>query len=66
MAIKERRRAYLGEDVVTILNQSGQGRNADVEIRLPSGFTKTVKRKELQMIDLSEPNAKLKFDPDIN
>lgn len=62
MPTRERKRAYLGTELVTVLRRKGN----DVEIRNSHGFVKTVARKDLQYIDDSEPNATLKYDSEIN
>lgn len=56
----ERKRAYRGEEVVTIL-KGRPGRRGKVEIRNAFGYTETVDGKTLQAIPADEPIAKLKF-----
>lgn len=58
MATKTRKRAYLGDEVVTVLRRKGN----DVEIRNAHGFVKQVARKDLVYIEDDEPNAKLTYE----
>lgn len=57
----ERERMYLGEEVVTVLNRSGRGKNAQVNIRKSTGFITTVAAKDLTPMDKTDPKAKLHF-----
>jgi hypothetical protein len=57
----KRERAYLGEEIVTVLSADGNGRNAKVEVRDMWGFVKIVKASELKRMDESDPAKTFEF-----
>jgi hypothetical protein len=57
----KRERAYLGEEIVTVLSADGNGRNAKVEVRDMWGFIKIVKASELKRMSPDDPHASFEF-----
>jgi hypothetical protein len=61
MMMATRERAYLGEEIVTVLSSDGNGKNANVEIRNAFGFVTTVKAHELKKMDDADPSKSFVF-----
>lgn len=58
----KRERAMLDGELVTILNVTGPGKNAKVEIRTATGFVTTVSARQLKRLDANDPNRWLDTD----
>ena len=56
-----RERAYLGEQIVTVLSADGNGKNANVEIRDAFGYVQIVKAHELTKMDEADPLKRFDF-----
>ena len=56
-----RERAYLGEEIVTVLSATGNRKNAKVEVRNAFGFVKTVKASELRRMTDDDPAKTFDF-----
>lgn len=57
----ERYRAMLGDQMVTIIDLKGTSKNSDVEIRDQFGYTRTVKRKDLKLLDKRDEVATFEY-----
>lgn len=54
----ERRRAWLGDKLVTVVSVKGRDRRAQVEYRDEFGYTGTCKSSDLKQLDQDDERAK--------